>query len=586
MPNLTKIPVAGARVDTEAHFESNKRELNAGELVVTSDTHKLVAMYDDDGNGVQVANLDDVQDATAAAIDELIESDGTSVTGITVGESVQQYDYEHLDHKLDKTAIAPLFDSSQSYAVGDCVIHDGQLYKCRTAGSGAWNAARWTLSSVVDVAASADALDEAVTELKDDLEESVETLEAEIESIVPGLSATAKDALMACFAHVAWIDDQGQDYYDALYEALYWPTPQWLLEWSYLDGATPIAFAPSDWASGYSSNICSFVSGKGARVALPSSGNNTTNLYPKNYETSSNSAYQVKFNFASLPTSGGVFIRLGNGSVGMETLINANGVSIDHGANYLSGITIEANVDYVVKAVRNADGCSLYFNNNLVWTGQSADIGNKKNHILVTVPTGSTDVYFSEIKFNTTDSWDYEWDASSTTLPEGMTADYYDFTRENGAMFVKTPALDLNYTGNGVLQIEIKAYSETGTGDQTFSINNPQLLIKNETVSENQFRGIKIVLDSALSTSSNHGMSAVSVNGVNALIPSSNSSEYHVYELTAENNVYEVKIDGNPITITQNTNTSPYYVRTGMSASSVSPGFFGAFIKSIKFKRL
>ena len=64
MPNLTKIPVAGARVDTEAHFESKKREMNAGELVVTSDTHKLVAMYDDNGNGVQVANLDDVQDAT------------------------------------------------------------------------------------------------------------------------------------------------------------------------------------------------------------------------------------------------------------------------------------------------------------------------------------------------------------------------------------------------------------------------------------------------------------------------------------------------------------------------------------------
>ena len=210
MPNLTKIPVAGARVDTEANFESKKRELNAGELVVTSDTHKLVAMYDDNGNGVQVANLDDVQDATAAAIDELIESDGTSVTGITVGESVQQYDYEHLDHKLDKTAIAPLFDSTQSYAVGDCVIHDGQLYKCRTAGSGAWNAARWTLSSVVDVAASADALDEAVTELKGDF--------SDLESGI--LSAEAKTALLDCFAHTAWIDENGQDYYDALRYAL------------------------------------------------------------------------------------------------------------------------------------------------------------------------------------------------------------------------------------------------------------------------------------------------------------------------------------------------------------------------------
>ncbi len=36
-----------------------------------------------------------------------------------------------------------------------------------------------------------------------------------------GLSEEAKQALLNCFAHVAWIDDQGQTYYDALYEAFY-----------------------------------------------------------------------------------------------------------------------------------------------------------------------------------------------------------------------------------------------------------------------------------------------------------------------------------------------------------------------------
>jgi len=36
-----------------------------------------------------------------------------------------------------------------------------------------------------------------------------------------GLSEEAKQALLACFEKVAWIDEHGQDYYDNLYDALY-----------------------------------------------------------------------------------------------------------------------------------------------------------------------------------------------------------------------------------------------------------------------------------------------------------------------------------------------------------------------------
>ena len=39
--------------------------------------------------------------------------------------------------------------------------------------------------------------------------------------IIEGLPSNAKAALLDCFAHVAWIDEHGQDYYDALYNALY-----------------------------------------------------------------------------------------------------------------------------------------------------------------------------------------------------------------------------------------------------------------------------------------------------------------------------------------------------------------------------
>lgn len=40
-------------------------------------------------------------------------------------------------------------------------------------------------------------------------------------TVDPGLSEEAKAALLACFQHVAWIDEHGQDYYDDLHDALY-----------------------------------------------------------------------------------------------------------------------------------------------------------------------------------------------------------------------------------------------------------------------------------------------------------------------------------------------------------------------------
>lgn len=52
------------------------------------------------------------------------------------------------------------------------------------------------------------------------LEVRIEALE---ESALGGLTDEVKQALLDCFEHVAWIDEHGQDYYDALEDALYPP---------------------------------------------------------------------------------------------------------------------------------------------------------------------------------------------------------------------------------------------------------------------------------------------------------------------------------------------------------------------------
>lgn len=61
------------------------------------------------------------------------------------------------------------------------------------------------------------ALNNALSDIEDAKEEAIE----EISQSGGGISQAVKVALLNCFSHVAWIDANGQTYYDALYDALY-----------------------------------------------------------------------------------------------------------------------------------------------------------------------------------------------------------------------------------------------------------------------------------------------------------------------------------------------------------------------------
>ena len=124
-----------------------------------------------------------------------------SVTGFNFDGTVHKYDYEALDNKIEKTALAPGFVVEKTYSSGDMVLRDGKLYSRRIDGTDEeWVSGNWILSDV----------SEKIANLKDDLN-----------AIEPGLSDDAKAALLACFEHVAWSGNNGQDYYDALETALY-----------------------------------------------------------------------------------------------------------------------------------------------------------------------------------------------------------------------------------------------------------------------------------------------------------------------------------------------------------------------------
>lgn len=128
-----------------------------------------------------------------------------SVNGFDFDGTVHRYNYNSLDNIPPN--IAPAYSASSTYAVGDYCTKDNVLYKCSTAISTAeaWNSAHWTqVQLATDVA-----------DLKDDLTQVQEEIDG-----FEGISEEVKQALLACFRHLAFLDED-DNYYGNLVHALY-----------------------------------------------------------------------------------------------------------------------------------------------------------------------------------------------------------------------------------------------------------------------------------------------------------------------------------------------------------------------------
>lgn len=320
---------------------------------------------------------------------------------------------------------------------------------------------------------------ESIPEDYTELTEEVEQLNERIDN--EGLSEDAKVALLNCFAHVAWIDEHGQDYYDTLEDALYPET-------------------------GLVSITAVFT--QGSAVIYPTTPLNDLKAY--------------------LVVTG----------------------------HYNDG-TSKSITDYSLSG--------------------TLEVGTST---VTVMKEGKTTTFTVTVS---APYWDYEWDASSETLPTGMTADYYDFTTEAGAIFAKSPNLDFNYIGSCRLQIEMLGFYITTTGDTTYTGSNPQVGILANGSGQNK-QGVKFVWN--FDGAGEPGIGAVGVNGVNSIL-NVDTTQYHLIDLTNNNGVYALSVDGVSMPVTQNTNTTPYISRTGIVTSTLQDGaYYGAYIRSIKFKRL
>lgn len=211
---------------------------------------------------VKDAVADDVERAEEAArhltIDNTLTQSGQAADAKKTGDEIAQLKDEYLEEQTEESDwirkkfvilnVDPVDLTPTANAGIDCIILDcveGDIFSI-TASGGNQSRAWAFVDSNSHVLSVADAITQytdlrvtapanavklvvnnvfgsgfeghvyRITNVVADLEDRVSVLEQQ----EPGLSAEAKTALLACFEHVAWIDEHGPDYYQALAEAL------------------------------------------------------------------------------------------------------------------------------------------------------------------------------------------------------------------------------------------------------------------------------------------------------------------------------------------------------------------------------
>lgn len=167
-----------------------------------------------------------------------------------------------------------------------------------------------------------------------DLVDELADLKDDITQIVPGLTDEAKISLLNCFAHVAWENEHGSDYYDSLYAALY-NDQSWMWKYAPTDGLLSdqsyITFSTNStgWSETINNNTLRlFVpqrpGGQGSWRVLYSFGTVDGGML-KGLIKTNGLAYEA----TSSPTVMGARLQISNGTSGVRCAFNAyvlNGV--------------------------------------------------------------------------------------------------------------------------------------------------------------------------------------------------------------------------------------------------------------------
>jgi hypothetical protein len=261
---------------------------------------------------------------------------------------------------------------------------------------------------------------------------------------------------------------------------------------------------------------------------------------------------------------------------GFRTLTGITATYTQSGTVYDTDSLDDLKADLVVTASYDDSGTETITDYTL-----SGTLGVGTSTITVSYG-GFTDTFTVTV---TSPYWDYEWSATSKTLPDGMTGTYHDFTTEADALYIENPELKLDYIGNMRWVMECKMYSINKDLGAFSYRNNPQLTL----VSVYAEKGCKLVGTFGNATSNPDGNLAIAINGVNTILSGAEGMTMHEYDLTQESGVATLLIDGVEAALTQNEGTSQYLKETGISSSlkeSDAPLYGIMVIKSLKYKKL
>lgn len=164
-----------------------------------------------DGNGYDAAASVSGSTVTVTGDEQM-----TAIAGQNMFEIATYYNNKRLN------TINFILDVERAALDADTITSESVLRELDAIIQGAATATQ----AAEDAEDAADRAEEAADDLSGTVQQvatntqDIAGLKDDLEQIVPGLSEEAKVALLDCFAHVAWIDEYGQDYYDALEEAL------------------------------------------------------------------------------------------------------------------------------------------------------------------------------------------------------------------------------------------------------------------------------------------------------------------------------------------------------------------------------
>ena len=187
---------------------------SAGNFTVESGTTAMIRGTKTDGNAYDADATIDVsaKTVTVAGSEQMTAAKGRNVYELVLKKGT----------KVLSTANF-ILDVERAAMDADTIASESVLKELNAIIAGAETATE----AAADAASAADRAEDAAESVSSASAQiatntaDIADLKADLSELDPGLSEAARAALLACFAKVAWTDEHGQDYYDALETALY-----------------------------------------------------------------------------------------------------------------------------------------------------------------------------------------------------------------------------------------------------------------------------------------------------------------------------------------------------------------------------